>query len=79
MNLMDDISEYIQSHRKGRLPRKEAFEKALQCENMAIEFHFHDFFSNLPADGGGDILKMIQEQDKNHLERLKQYIKSRKI
>lgn len=74
-NSMNDINTYIREHRSEKISRKEAFEKAIQFEEMTLEVHFHDFFLKIQPPGSADILKMIQEQDKKHLERLKQYIR----
>jgi len=79
VNVLSDISEYTAGQWNRKIERKEAFEKALECESLTVEAFFHDFFQNLPAGDDDDILKMIQRQDKRHMEDLKNYIKSHKF
>jgi rubrerythrin len=77
MNAITDINQYIQKNRNVKITRTEAFKKASELEELALEVFFHEFFSKLPTGDNANILKMIQEQDKRHLEYLKQYIKNR--
>jgi rubrerythrin len=72
---LNDITEYIKKNQTEKITRKAAFEKAMQYEQLTLDIFFHQFFAKLPTDTNSQILKMLQDQDKKHLESLKQYNK----
>ena len=74
LRVINNINKDIQGYKGKKITRKEAFEKAAQFEKMVLEVHFSEFFSSLKPEDNADILKMIQEQDKQHLEKLRQKI-----
>lgn len=72
--------ETILAEVKERIPsREEAFRLAIQLEESAGEIHFETFTKMPPKTPDGQMFQMLNQDDKDHARRLRDYAKAKGI
>lgn len=72
--------EIILAAVKERTPsREEAFRLAIQLEESAGEIHFETFTKMPPKTTDGEMFQILNQDDKDHARRLREYAKAKGI
>ncbi len=70
-----ELKKFVKECKSKTLSRQDAFRIAQKLENSATELHFQKFVTKSPDTKLEQIFQQLAKEDKNHADRIKQYIK----
>ena len=70
-----ELLEGFENNSSAKIRRKEAFEIGVKLESSISEAHYQAFMNKNWTSGSEKIFKQLNADDKDHLLRIKQYMK----
>ena len=74
-----ELNALIEEYGRNPPSREEAFNIALSIENSAYELHFQKFMDKKPSSRMEEIFQQLNQDDKNHAEKIIMYMKQHNI
>jgi ferritin len=74
-----ELSSLIEEYERNPPSREEAFNIALSIENSAGELHFQRFMDKDPGSRMGEIFQQLNQDDKDHVEKISSYMKCNNV
>ncbi len=74
-NDVEQLRKIVDDNKANPPDRKGAFELAKKLENSAAELHFQKFITKSPDSKLEEVFQTLAQADKDHAERIEQYIK----
>ena len=74
-----ELYSIINKYKKARISREDAFNIALQLENLAGEKHYQKFMEKKTSSKLDELFQKLNCEGKNHANRLKSYMKKHGI
>jgi ferritin len=79
INTNKELNSLIEEYEHNPPSREEAFNIALSIENSAYELHFQKFMDKKPSSRMEEIFQQLNQDDKNHAEKISMYMKQHNI
>ena len=74
-----ELNSLIEEYENNPPSREEAFNIALRIENSAYELHYQRFMDKEPSSRMEEIFQQLNQDDKNHVEKISAYMKHHNI